>query len=158
MEKTAFRTHHDHFEFLVMPFGLPNAPSAFQGLMNEVLRPFLQKFVLVFFDDILIFSNTWTEHLRHVAAVLDTLCVHSLFAKRSKCIFGASSIAYLGHVISAQGVAMDPDKVQAITTWPQSRSYTISAQSQHPSHSSYAKNYSNGLMPQIPHLQPSKLL
>jgi hypothetical protein len=115
VEKTAFRTHHGHFEFLVMPFGLSNAPSTFQGLMNEVLGPFLQKFVLVFFDDILIFSNTWTEHLRHVAAVLDTLRVHSLFVKRSKCIFGASSIAYLGHVILAKGVAMDPDKVHLAT-------------------------------------------
>jgi hypothetical protein len=119
VEKTAFRSHHGHFEFLVMPFGLSNAPSTFQSLMNEVLGSFLRRFVLAFFDDILIFSTTWTEHLRHVAAVLDTLRSNSLFVKRSKCIFGASSIAYLGHVISAQGVAINPDKVEAIITWPQ---------------------------------------
>jgi hypothetical protein len=118
VEKTAFRTHHGHFEFLVMSFGLSNAPSTFQSLMNEILGPFLWRFVLVFFDDILIFS-TRIEHLRHVAAVMDTLQSNIIFVKRSKCIFGASSIAYLGHVISAQGVAMDPDKVEAAITWPQ---------------------------------------
>jgi hypothetical protein len=118
VEKTTFRTHHGHFKFLVMPFGLSNAPSTFQSLMNEVLGPFLWRFVLVFFDDILIFS-TRTEHLRDVAAVMDTLRSNNLFVKRSKCIFGASSIAYLVHVISAQGVAMDPDKVEAAITWPQ---------------------------------------
>ena len=97
--KTAFRTHHGHFEFLVMPFGLTNAPSTFQALMNEVLRPFLRRCVLVFFDDILIFSRTETEHLQHVRAVLSTLRHHGLVLKRSKCSFGERRIHYLGHVI-----------------------------------------------------------
>jgi hypothetical protein len=105
-----------------MPFGLSNAPSPFQSLMNEVLRPFLRRFVLVFFNDILIYNTTWNEHLRHVAAVLNTLRVNTLFVKRSKCIFGANSIAYLGHVISSNGVTMDPEKVNAVTTWPQPHS------------------------------------
>jgi hypothetical protein len=115
VHKTAFRTHDGLYEFLVMAFGLCNAPATFQALMNDVLRPFLRRFVLVFFDDILIYSKTWADHLRHIRAVLDELRRHSLFVKHTKCAFVASSVAYLGHVISAAGVAMDPAKVQA--TW-----------------------------------------
>ena len=122
IEKTAFRTHHGHFEFLVMPFGLTNAPAMFQSLMNAVLQPYLHKFVLVFFDDILIYSPSWTTHLQHVKAVLLALRAHRLRLKHSKCSFAESSVAYLGHVISAEGVAMDVSKVDAITTWPQPRS------------------------------------
>ena len=90
--------------------------------MNDVLRPFLRRFVLVFFDDILIYSCSWADHLRHLCAVLTVLQQHQLFVKRSKCAFGVSSIAYLGHVISDTGVAMDPAKVQAVADWPQPRS------------------------------------
>ena len=113
--KTAFRTHHGHFEFLVMPFGLSNAPATFQALMNFVLQPFLRRCVLVFFDDILIYSSSWTKRLQHIHAVLDVLRVHHLHVKRSKCAFAASSVQYLGHVISADGVAMDSAKVEAVT-------------------------------------------
>jgi hypothetical protein len=120
--KTAFRTHDGLYEFLVMPFGLCSAPATFQALMNEVLRPFLRRFVLVFFDDILIYSASWSEHLRHVRAVLTLLQDNQLFVKRSKCSFGATLVAYLGHVISASGVAMDSSKVQAVLDWPHPRS------------------------------------
>ncbi|XP_066395761.1 uncharacterized protein [Miscanthus floridulus] len=122
VEKTAFHTHEGHFEFLVMPFGLTNVPSTFQSLMNSVLRPFLHKFVLVFFDDILIYSPSWSTHLQHINAVLTALRDHHLRLKRSKCSFATTSVAYLGHKISAEGVAMDRTKVDAVTSWPQLRS------------------------------------
>jgi hypothetical protein len=118
MHKMAFRTHDGLYEFLVMAFGLCNAPATFQALMNDVFQPFLRCFVLVFFDDILIYSKTWADHLRHLRAVLDKLRRHQLFVKRNKCSFATSSVAYLGHVISTAGVAMDPAKVQAIHDWP----------------------------------------
>jgi hypothetical protein len=114
VHKTAFRTHDGLYEFLVMAFGLCNAPATFQALMNDVLRPFLCRFVLVFFDDILIYSKTWADHLRYLRAVFSELRHQQLFVKRTKCAFGAFSVPYLGHVISEAGVAMDPAKVQAI--------------------------------------------
>ena len=122
IHKTAFRTHEGLYEFLVMAFGLCNAPATFQALMNDTLRLFLRRFVLVFFDDILVYSSTWANHLRHLRAVLDELRRHQLFVKRTKCSFGATAVAYLGHVISAAGVAMDPAKVQAIHDCPTPRS------------------------------------
>lgn len=100
VHKTTFRTHHGHFEFLVMPFGLSNAPSTFQALMNSVLQPFLRKSMLVFFYDILIYSRSYTEHLQHIRAVLDVLRANDLHVKRSKCSFAEPSVAYLGHTIS----------------------------------------------------------
>jgi hypothetical protein len=111
VEMTAFRTHQSLFEFLVMPFGLTNAPATFQALMNDALRPFLRRFILVFFDDILIYSSAWSEHLRHVRLVFEQLQAHKLYLKKSKCFFSAWSVAYLGHVISADSVVMDGEKV-----------------------------------------------
>jgi hypothetical protein len=122
VHKTAFCTHDGLYEFLVMAFRLCNTPATFQALMNDVLRSFLRRFILVFFDDILIYSKTWADHLHHLRAVLDELRCHQLFIKRHKCSFTTSSVAYLGHVISAVGVAMDPAKVQAIHEWPAPRS------------------------------------
>jgi hypothetical protein len=122
IDKTAFRTHHGHYEFLVMLFGLSNAPATFQALINDDLRPYLQRFVLVFFDDILIYRSSWAEHLHHISIVLNKLRAHQLHLRRSKCSFGAPSVAYLGHVISEAGVAMDADKVAEVSAWPQPRS------------------------------------
>jgi hypothetical protein len=114
--KTAFRTHEGHYEFLVMPFGLCNAPSTFQSLMNHVFHPFLRHFVLVFFDDILIYSKTRTDHLAHVDRVLHLLSQHQLFLKKSKCDFGASEVEYLVHLVGKDDVRVDLKKIEAIKT------------------------------------------
>jgi hypothetical protein len=118
VHKTTFRTHHGHFEFLVMSFGHTNAPSTFQALMNSVLRPFLRRCVLVFFDDILIYNRSWSEHLQHIRAVFSVLREHGLVLKRSKCSFGERRVQYLGHIIANDVVAMDDDKITAVQAWP----------------------------------------
>ena len=108
IHKTAFRTHSGHYEYLVMPFGLTNAPCTFQGLMNHVFEPVLRKFLLVFFDDILIYSNTWDDHLLHLDMTFTILRHQQLYLKRSKCTFEATKIEYLGHFISSDGFSTDP--------------------------------------------------
>ncbi|XP_061366875.1 uncharacterized protein LOC133310005 [Gastrolobium bilobum] len=119
VNKTTFRTHEGHYEFLVMPFGLTNAPSTFQSAMNQIFRPFLRRFVIVFFDDILVYSATIEEHAIHLDSVLACLQHHAFFVKLSKCAFGQSEISYLGHIVCAEGVKADPQKVAAMLDWPQ---------------------------------------
>lgn len=102
---------------LVMPFGLTNAPSTFQSAMNDLLRPYLRRFVLVFFDDILVYSSSIEMHLHHLKIILETLLTNSFYAKLPKCEFGVSKVNYLGHVISSAGVELDQTKVQVIRDW-----------------------------------------
>lgn len=116
--KTAFQTHHGHFEFKVMAFGLSGAPATFQHAMNASLAPVLRKCALVFFDDILIYSKTYQEHLEHLATVLKILQNDKWQVKLSKCAFAQQRVAYLGHVISSAGVATDDSKIQTIKDWP----------------------------------------
>nr|GEY34784.1 RNA-directed DNA polymerase homolog [Tanacetum cinerariifolium] len=111
ISKTAFCTRYGHYEFLVMPFGLTNAPAVFMDFMNRVFHEYLDKFVIVFIDDILVFSKSKEEHEDHLRTVLQTLRQEKLYAKFSKCEFWLSSVAYLGHIISAEGITMDPAKV-----------------------------------------------
>lgn len=119
IHKTAFRTHNGHYEYLVMPFGLSNAPSTFQAIMNAIFRPHLRKFILVFFDDILIYSPTWEMHLHHVTQTLDILKQQQFYLKASKCAFGKQELEYLGHIVSHQGVKVDSNKIKAMVAWPQ---------------------------------------
>lgn len=116
--KTAFKTHAGHYEYLVMPFGLTNALCTFQGRMNHIFQEVERTSVLVFFDDILVYSASWEEHLKHLEEVFTILRAQQLCLKPSKYTFGAKIIEYLGHFISAEGVSTDPKKVQAITDWP----------------------------------------
>lgn len=116
--KTAFRTHLGHYEYIVMPFGLTNAPATFQNLMNCIFGPYLRKFILAFFDDVLIYSKTLEEHVQHIQIALDVLRMNHLFVKRSKCMFVVPQVNYLVHVLSAEGVATDPSKVSDILNWP----------------------------------------
>ncbi|XP_027166082.1 uncharacterized protein LOC113766055 [Coffea eugenioides] len=115
--KTAFKTHCGLYEFLVMPFGFTNAPATFQALMNSVFEPFLRKFVLVFFDDILVYSLDMNSHILHLRQVLETLRSHTFFAKLTKCSFGQNQIEYLGHVVTGEGVSADPSKVECMVNW-----------------------------------------
>jgi len=118
VHKTAFRTHQGHYEFLVMPFGLCNAPSSFQATMNMIFEPYLRKFVIVFFDDILVYSRNMEDHLLHLQLVFQCLLAHCFFLKQSKCILAQQSIEYLGHIVSPKGVGPDPAKISAMIQWP----------------------------------------
>ena len=122
--KIAFRTHNGHYEYLVMPFGLCNAPSTFQAIMNSIFRPYLRKFILVFFYDILIYSPTWEQHLEHVQLTLVVLRQHQFYVKMSKCAFGKQELEYLGHIITHRGVKVDEKKIEAMVAWPRPSNIT----------------------------------
>ncbi|CAR64332.1 YALI0E14388p2 [Yarrowia lipolytica CLIB122] len=117
VHKTAFSTRSGHYEYLVMPFGLCNAPATFQRLMNDALRPFLNKTVCVYLDDIIVFSRNREDHKRHVREVLDALRAQKFYAKKSKCELFRKKMGFLGHVVSAAGVEPDPEKVKVVEEW-----------------------------------------
>jgi hypothetical protein len=123
--KTTFQIHEGDYEFLVMPFGLCNAPSTFQILMNHFFHPFLCHFVLVLFDDIFIYSKTWTTHLAHVDRVLHILSQHKLFLKQAKFSFGASEVEYFCHIVGKEGVKVDPKKIEDMQDWPHPKTLKI---------------------------------
>ena len=120
--KTAFRTRYGHFESTVMPFGLTNAPAAFTDLMHRVFQPYLDQFVVVFVDDILIYSQSGWEHEYHLRIVLQLLRDHQLYTKFSKCEFWLTEVRFLGHMVSASGVLVDPEKVEAVMSWEKPKS------------------------------------
>jgi len=122
--KTAFRTRYDHYEYQVMPFGVINAPAVFIDYMNRIFRPFLDSFVVVFIDDILVYSKTFEEHEKHLITVLQILKDKKLYAKLSKCEFWLEEIKFLGYVISKEGVSVDPTKVEAVLQWEPPKSVT----------------------------------
>ena len=124
IDKTAFRTPDGFFEWLVMPFGLTNAPAYFVDLMSRVFREYLNKFVVVFVDDILVFSKSEEEHALHLREVLETLRAHNLKAKFSKCHFWRREVRFLGHVVSENGIAVDPAKVATVHDWPTPKNAT----------------------------------
>ncbi|GKC62454.1 putative reverse transcriptase domain-containing protein [Tanacetum coccineum] len=115
--KTAFRTRYGHYEFQVMPFGLTNAPAVFMDLMNRVCKPYLDKFVIVFIDDILIYSKSKQEHEEHLKLILELLKKEELYAKFSKCEFWIPKVQFLGHVIDSKGIHVDPAKIESIKDW-----------------------------------------
>lgn len=122
--KTAFSTRYGHYEYRVMAFGLTNAPASFQGFMNSLFKQLLDEFVVVYLDDILVYSKTFQEHLQHLRQVLEILRENKLHAKKEKCEFGLSQMTFVGHVISADGIQVDPVKVQALRNWPVPKNMT----------------------------------
>nr|GEV76700.1 retrotransposon protein, putative, Ty3-gypsy subclass [Tanacetum cinerariifolium] len=122
--KTAFRTRYGHYEFQVMPFGLTNAPAVFMDLMNRVCKPYLDKFVIVFIDDIVIYSKNKNEHEEHLTLILELLKKEELYAKFSKCEFWIPKVQFLGHVIDSKGIHVDPAKIESIKDWASPKTST----------------------------------
>ncbi|KAL9253624.1 Retrovirus-related Pol polyprotein from transposon 17.6-like protein [Drosera capensis] len=117
ISKTAFRTRYGHHEFVVMPFGLMNAPAVFMDMMNRVFKPYLDRFIIVFIDDILVYSRNHQEYEEHLRTILEALRENELYAKLKKCEFWMKEVAFLGHVISGEEVKVDPKKIEAVTEW-----------------------------------------
>jgi len=117
VQKIAFRSRYGHYEYVVMPFGVINAPAIFMDYMNRIFRPYLDQFVVVFIDDILINSKSREEHADHLRVVLAVLKEHQLYGKLSKCEFWLEEVQFLGHVISAQGIVVDPTKIETMIKW-----------------------------------------
>ncbi|GJR35653.1 putative reverse transcriptase domain-containing protein [Tanacetum coccineum] len=122
--KTAFRTRYGHYEFQLMPFGLANAPAVFMDLMNRVCKPYLDKFIIVFIDDILIYSKSKEDHEEHLKLILELLKKEELYAKFSKCEFWLSKVQFLGHVIDSEGIHVDPAKIESIKDWASPKTRT----------------------------------
>ncbi|KAI3672432.1 hypothetical protein L6452_38520 [Arctium lappa] len=120
--KTAFRTRYGYYEFVVMPFGLTNAPATFMDLMNRVCGPYLDKFVIVFIDDILIYSKNKGKHEQHLRTVLELLAREQLYTKFSKCEFWLQEVQFLGHIVNAEGIKVDPAKIEAVMDWESPKS------------------------------------
>jgi len=124
MQKTAFRTRYGHYEYLVMPFGVTNVPGVFMEYMNRIFHAYLDRFVVVFIDDILIYSKSEEEHAEHLRIVVQVLKEKKLYAKLSKCEFWLNEVSFLGHVISGSGIAVDLSKVDAVSQWETPKSVT----------------------------------
>jgi len=124
VQKTAFRSRYGHFKYVVMPFRVTNAPTIFMDYMNKIFRPSLDQFVVVFIDDILIYSESWEEHAQHLRVVLEILREHQLYGKLSKCEFWLDEVQFLGHVISTQGIVVDPTKIKTVVKWERPQTVT----------------------------------
>ena len=124
VQKTALRSKYGHDEYVVMPFGVTNAPTVFMDYMNRIFRPYLDIFVVVFIDDILIYSRTKEEHAGHLRIVLEVLREHQFYGKLSKCEFWLDEVQFLGHVISSHGIAVDPSKIETVLKWKRPQKVT----------------------------------
>ena len=124
VHKTAFRTQYEHYEFLVMSFGLTNAPAAFMDLMNHVFRPYVDQFVVVFINDILVYSKDQENHNTHLRVVLETLRKEQLHAKLSKCELWLNEVSFLGHIVSKEAIRVDPKKIEVVVEWKSPRNVT----------------------------------
>ena len=124
VHKTMFRTRYEQYEFLVMPFGLTNTPTAFMDLMNRVFRPYVDQFFVVFIDDILVYSKNRKSHDTHLRVVLETLRKEQLYAKLSKCEFWLNEVSFLGHIVSKEGIRVDPKKIEVVVEWKPPRNIT----------------------------------
>ena len=124
VQKAIFKTRYGHYEFLVMSFGLTNASTAFMDLMNKVFHLYLDQFIIVFIEDILVYSKNAKEHVFHLRIILQTMRDRRLYAKFSKCEFWLNEVIFLGHVVFGNGIFVDPRKVEVIVNWEQPKNFT----------------------------------